>query len=127
MREQSSHAASLGVDRVSRKKLVAQQEKVAKKLREKVLRAEGKENGVKHIEAWGGGTNVSERKKPYGDQTLSNASLKYRESKMKGRPDDMAAAAAYKARMRVKKAGSSAHMPLGVKKSRAQMYYYWRS
>ena len=91
--------------------------KVANKLREKVLRAEGKENGVKHIEAWGGGTNVAERKKPYGDQTLSNASIKYRESKMKGRPDDMAAAAAYKARMRLKKAGANANMPLGVKKA----------
>merc|ERR1712065_44174 len=39
----------------------------------------------------------------YGNQTLSNASMKYRANKSKGAPSQEAASAAYKARMRVKK------------------------
>jgi hypothetical protein len=45
----------------------------------------------------------TERKKPYGNQTLSNASMKYRANKSKGAPSQEAASAAYKARMRLKK------------------------
>ena len=64
-----------------------------------------KENRPEHVQAWGGKNNAqnTERKKPYGNQTLSNASMKYRANKSKGAPTQEAASAAYKARMRLKK------------------------
>eukprot|EP00943_MAST-04B_sp_MAST-4B-sp1_P003713 g3713.t1 len=82
-----------------------------KKLRTRVKKSrsarEGnsKENRPQHVQAWGGknGVQISERKKPYGNQTLSNASMKYRANKTKGAPSQEAASAAYKARMRLKK------------------------
>ena len=50
----------------------------------------------------------TERKKPYGNQTLSNASLKYRASKANQGAQDMdTASAVYKARMRAKKAAKA--------------------
>ena len=62
------------------------------------------------MQAWGGknGVQATERKKPYGNQTLSNASLKYRANKTAGAPSQEAASAAYKARMRLKKNASKA-------------------
>ena len=59
------------------------------KLRTKVKKARSarggssKENRPQHMQAWGGknGVQATERKKPYGNQTLSNASLKYRANK----------------------------------------------
>ena len=94
--------------------------KMPKKFRTKIKNGSGssKENSrPAHMEAWGGGSSVAERKKPYGDQTLSNASLKYRASKSKGRPDASASSAVYKARMRLKKAGNSHKTPMGVSKA----------
>merc|ERR1711991_1302146 len=81
------------------------------KLRTKVKKARSarggssKENRPQHMQAWGGknGVQATERKKPYGNQTLSNASLKYRANKTAGAPSQEAASAAYKARMRLKK------------------------
>jgi len=86
------------------------------KLRTKVKKARSarggssKENRPQHMQAWGGknGVQTTERKKPYGNQTLSNASLKYRANKTAGAPSQEAASAAYKARMRLKKNASKA-------------------
>ena len=82
-----------------------------KKLRTRVKKSRSarsgssKENRPEHVQAWGGKNNAqtTERKKPYGNQTLSNASMKYRANKSKGAPSQEAASAAYKARMRLKK------------------------
>ena len=76
-----------------------------KKLRTRVKKSRSarsgssKENRPEHKQAWGGKNNAqtTERKKPYGNQTLSNASMKYRANKSKGAPSQEAASAAYKA------------------------------